>query len=227
MTHKLSLIHALLCSDFESFLHKVFVALSPGATYIPSWHIGAIAFQLNRIRRGEIRRLIINMPPRSLKSITTSVAFPAFVLGHDLTSRITCASYSGDLAKKHSNDFRAILDAPWYRGLFPTTRIGPYKNSEVEIELTSRGHRLATSVGGTLTGRGGNIIITEDVAWLTDMASAARQRDFRMALGDCRQAQERPRASRKIPLRHGLRIRFKNLFEFDRWEPVRWGIGFL
>ena len=55
-----------------------------------------------------------------------------------------------------------MLEAPWYRSLFPTTRIGQYKNSETEIELTARGFRLATSVGGTLTGRGGDIIVIDD-----------------------------------------------------------------
>ena len=70
-------------------------------------------------------------------------------------------SYSGELAKKHSNDFRALLETPWYRDVFPNARIGS-KNSETEIELTSRGYRLATSVGGTLTGRGGDLIIIDD-----------------------------------------------------------------
>lgn len=153
---------ALLRDDFRPFLEKVFITLSPGQPFIPTWHLEAIACQLERIRRGEIRRLIINMPPRSLKSITASVAFPAFVLGHDPSRRIICVSYSGDLAKKHANDFRAILESPWYRTAFPTTRIGPHKNTEAEIELTARGFRLATSVGGTLTGRGGDIIIIDD-----------------------------------------------------------------
>jgi hypothetical protein len=102
------------------------------------------------------------MRPRSLKSIACSVAFPAYVLGRDPSRRFICVSYSGELAKKHSNDFRAILDTKWYRSLFPGTRIGPFKNSETEIELTRRGFRLATSVGGTLTGRGGDIIIIDD-----------------------------------------------------------------
>jgi len=103
-----------------------------------------------------------HMPPRSLKSIVASVAFPAFILGLDPSRRIICVSYSAELAKKHSNDFRAVLEASWYRSVFPTTRIGQYKNSETEIELTARGFRLATSVGGTLTGRGGDIIIIDD-----------------------------------------------------------------
>src|SRR3984957_11568508 len=156
------LLQALLRNDFRVFVQKVFLTLTPGQTYISSWHIDAIAYQLERVRRGEIKRLIINMPPRSLKSIMASAAFPAFILGLDPTRRIICASYSGELAKKHSNDFRAVLDSSWYRSTFPGTRVGPFKNNETEIELTARGFRLAASVGGTLTGRGGDIIIIDD-----------------------------------------------------------------
>lgn len=141
-------LEALLRNDFRAFVHKVFLTLAPGQTYIRSWHVEAIAWRLDRVRRGEIRRLIINMPPRSLKSIAASVAFPAFVLGHDPSRRIICVSYSGALAKKHANDFRAVLESPWYRSVFPSVSIGPFKNSETEIELTARGFRLATSVGG-------------------------------------------------------------------------------
>jgi hypothetical protein len=155
------LFQALLRTDFRAFVRKSFATLSPGQTFIASWHIEAIAWKLDQVRRGEIRRLIINMPPRSLKSIAASVAFPAFVLGLDPSRRIICVSYSGELAKKHSNDFRALLETPWYRDVFPNARIGS-KDSETEIELTSRGYRLATSVGGTLTGRGGDLIIIDD-----------------------------------------------------------------
>ena len=152
---------ALLRRDFSAFVRKVFATLESGQAFVPNWHLEAIAYQLERVRRGEIKRLIINMPPRSLKSVTASVAFPAFVLGHDPTRRIICVSYSGDLAKKHANDFRAVLEAPWYQTLFQRTRIGQ-KDSETEIELTARGFRLATSVGGTLTGRGGDLIVIDD-----------------------------------------------------------------
>jgi predicted phage terminase large subunit-like protein len=162
MSRDTRVLQALLRNDFRAFVEKVFPTLTPGQTFIRSWHLEAIAYQLERVRRGEIKRLIINMPPRSLKSIMASVAFPAFVLGLDPSRRIICASYSGELAKKHSNDFRAVLDSSWYRSTFPATRVGPFKNNETEIELTARGFRLATSVGGTLTGRGGDIIIIDD-----------------------------------------------------------------
>lgn len=158
----LRLLQAILRSDFAAFVHKVFATLAPGQKFIPAWHIKAIAHQLERVWRGDLKRLIINLPPRSLKSIMASVALPAFMLGLDTSRRIICVSYSAPLAKKHSNDFRAVLGSAWYRSTFPTTRIGPYKNSETEIELTARGFRLATSVGGTLTGRGGDILIIDD-----------------------------------------------------------------
>ena len=175
MTIETRLVEALVRNDFRAFVHKVFTILTFGQTYVRTWHLDAIAWQLERIRRGEIRRLIINMPPRSLKSIAASVAFPAFILGHDPSRRIICVSYSGDLAKKHSNDFRAVLESPWYQTTFPATRIGPFKNTETEIELTARGFRLATSVGGTLTGRGGDVIIIDDPLKPDDALSEAKR----------------------------------------------------
>jgi predicted phage terminase large subunit-like protein len=156
------LYQALLRNDFTAFLEKSFRTLSPGDKYVWNWHIDAIAWHLERVRRGEIKRLVINMPPRSLKSLTASVAWPAFILGRDPSQRIICVSYSGELARKFSNDFRALIDAPFYKSLFPWTRVGRFKDSEVETEFTARGYRLATSVGGTLTGRGGDIIVIDD-----------------------------------------------------------------
>ena len=70
------LYEALLRNHFGAFLEKSFGTLSPGDKYVWNWHIDAIAWHLERVRRGEIKRLIINMPPRSLKSLTASVAFP-------------------------------------------------------------------------------------------------------------------------------------------------------
>ena len=155
------ILRAILRRDLPTFVRKVFATLEPGQAFVPNWHLEAIAYQLERVRRGEIKRLIINMPPRSLKSVTASVAFPAFVLGHDPTQRIICVSYSGDLAKKHANDFRAVLEAPWYQDAL-SQHADWAKRFETEIELTARGFRLATSVGGTLTGRGGDLIIIDD-----------------------------------------------------------------
>jgi predicted phage terminase large subunit-like protein len=155
------IFRALLRNHLSTFVRKVFATLESGQAYDSNWHQEAIAYQLERVRRGDVKRLIINMPPRSLKSIMASVAFPAYVLGLDPTRRVICVSYSSDLAKKHANDFRAVVETPWFQRLFPGARIGQ-KDSQTEIEFTERGFRLATSVGGTLTGRGGDIIIIDD-----------------------------------------------------------------
>jgi len=169
------LYQALLRNDFRAFTEKVFYTLNPGENFVWGWYLDAISWQLERVRRGEIKRLIINLPPRSLKSIMASVAWPAFLLGLDPSLRIICASYSGELARKFSNDFRALIDADWYRALFPWTRVGPYKDSEIETEFTARGSRLATSVGGTLTGRGGDILIVDDPLKPDDASSEVKR----------------------------------------------------
>src|SRR5205807_8848116 len=78
------------------------------------------------------------------------------------TQRVICVSYGSDLATKHANDFRAILGSDWYKKTFPGTRVSRVKNTEAEVLTTRNGFRLATSIEGTLTGRGGDIIIIDD-----------------------------------------------------------------
>lgn len=168
-------LDAILRTHFPSFLIKTFNTLHPGQVFVPGWHLLAIAYQLERVRRGECRRLIINLPPRSLKSLAISVAWPAYLLGHDPTLRIICPTYSGQLAHKLANDFRALIAADWYRALFPGARVGRYKDSQDEVEFDARGFRLATSVGGTLTGRGGNVLIVDDPLKADDAFSAPQR----------------------------------------------------
>jgi len=154
-------IDAAIRTDLYSFIQAFFPVVSPGGAFHKNWHIEAIAYALTRVMRGEIRRLIITVPPRNLKSFCASVAFPAFVLGHEASRRIMCVSYSEALAAKHANDFRAIMNSAKYRRIF-RTRISREKNTELEIMTTARGYRLAVPVGGTITGRGANIIIIDD-----------------------------------------------------------------
>jgi hypothetical protein len=113
------------------------------------------------VRAGKIRRLIINLPPRYLKSLLTSVAFPAWCLGHDPATQILCVSYAQELADKLSRDCRRILASDCYRRIFPT-RLSQERQAVPEFETTAQGRRLATSVGGVLTGRGADLIIIDD-----------------------------------------------------------------
>jgi predicted phage terminase large subunit-like protein len=171
------LLNSILRTDLTAFVRKVFGAVSPGDPFSSNWHIEAMCRHLSRVAAGETRRLIITIPPRHLKSICTSVALPAFILGHDPTRRIICVSYSQELAVKHANDCRTVMNSDWYRQLFPGTKVDPAKNTETEVMTTKRGFRLSTSVGGTLTGRGGNLIIVDDPIKPADaMSDTTRER---------------------------------------------------
>ncbi len=156
------LLSAILRNDLASFTRKAFQTIRPGEIFVPNWHIEAIAWHLKQCRERKIKRLIITVPPRHMKSILASVAFPAWILGLDPTCKLICASYSDALAGKHAFDTRTVMDSPWYRNLFPATRAHPRKNTATEYVTTRQGFRLATSVGGTLTGRGGDILILDD-----------------------------------------------------------------
>jgi predicted phage terminase large subunit-like protein len=169
------LLDALLRRSLHSFVRKAFTTVSPGEQFLPNWHLEALCYHLELVRIGKIRRLKIEVPPRSLKSVCASVAFPAFVLGHDPTAKIITVSYSNDLAAKHAADCRAVMQAPWYKALFPQTRLSADKNQESNYETTKRGYRYATSVGGTLTGRGGNLIIIDDPLKPEDAMSEAKR----------------------------------------------------
>jgi predicted phage terminase large subunit-like protein len=105
--------------------------------------------------------LIINLPPRHLKSLMASIAFPAWCLGLDPTAQILCVSYAQDLADKLARDCRGIMMSPWYRKIFPT-RLAPHRQAVQEFITTRQGYRLATSTGGVLTGRGADIIVIDD-----------------------------------------------------------------
>src|SRR5208337_2923071 len=140
-----------------------------------SWHHEFIAAKLAAVRAGRVRRLIICVPPRHLKSHLASVAFPAWCLGHDPSLQILCVSYAQDLADKLSRDCRRIVASDWYRWLFPT-RLSPQRQAVAEFETTAQGSRVATSVGGVLTGRGADIIIIDDPLKPEEALSQAQRR---------------------------------------------------
>jgi hypothetical protein len=154
---------ALYRNHFGAFVYAAFGVVNPGLRLKPNWHIDCVCHHLQMMATGRAaRRFVLNQPPRSLKSFIASVALPAWLLGRNPSSRIVCASYSEDLANKFSRDCRALIDSPFYRRIFPGTRLNPKKATEGEFETTRRGFRFTTSVGGTLTGRGGDVLIIDD-----------------------------------------------------------------
>jgi hypothetical protein len=144
-----------------SFAVRAFRELNPRALFAMNWHIELIAAQLPAVHQGRIRRLLVNLPPRHLKSHLASIAFPAWCLGHRPSAQILCVSYAQDLADKLSRDCRRIVASDWYQRVFPT-RLSPQRQAAPEFETTAQGFRVATSVGGVLTGRGADIIVIDD-----------------------------------------------------------------
>lgn len=147
--------------DFYVFAQRAFRELH-GASYQDNWHIAAIARQLVRIEMGEITRLIITMPPRTMKSFLASVCLPAWMLGKNPSAKIICASYAQPLSNEFAFEMRRLMQTRWYRSVFPNVHIDTKKASVDEIKTTRGGYRLSTSVGGSLTGRGADLIVIDD-----------------------------------------------------------------
>src|SRR5258706_8017745 len=168
-------LEVFLRTDFVAFVERSFYELNPETKYLHNWHIEAIGEALEKCRKGQLRRLIINVPPRSLKSHMTSIAFVAWLLGHNPSAQVICVSYAQDLADKLAGDCRSVMMARWYRDLFPTTRFATTRQAVHDFSTTEKGFRLATSVGGVLTGRGANYIVIDD-AMRPDEALSQTQR---------------------------------------------------
>ncbi|SHK17769.1 hypothetical protein SAMN05444000_1213 [Shimia gijangensis] len=172
---RVHLFNALMRQYLTGFIQRVFLTVDPGTPYHHNWHIDAIAHQLARVERGEVTRLIITMPPRSLKSIAASVAFPAWLLGRDPRKRVLAVSYAEGLSEKLALDCLKVLEAPWYKDCFPATRIKRGRGARSDFETTKGGGRFSTSVNGTLTGRGGDIILIDDPHKPEDMGSEVKR----------------------------------------------------
>jgi predicted phage terminase large subunit-like protein len=141
------------------FVEKVFTELYPEGTFLPNWHIEALVNLLEQIIAGRCRRLIVNLPPQFLKSMICSVALPAFILGIDPTKKILCVSYAQPLSEHLHSEFRRIVGSSWYQKMF---RPKVLKDTASEYETSQGGSRMATSVYGTMTGLGADLIILDD-----------------------------------------------------------------
>ena len=162
MTISWSEYASILRNDFVAFVEQSFHELNPETEYSPNWHIELIAAALEECRMGKLTRLIINVPPRSLKSHMASIAFVAWLLGQNPASSIICASYAQDLADKLAGDCRSLMLSQSYQDIFPATRLAMRRQAVHDFMTTEKGTRLATSVGGVLTGRGADFIIIDD-----------------------------------------------------------------
>lgn len=163
---------------FPLFLMRVFGDLHVTAPPLEmAWYLQAICQALTDAAERPGARLVITVPPRHLKSVAASVAFPAWLLGRDPTLRIMVATYSQDLARLHASQSRQIMQSDWYRKLFPRVRIADDGNRMLEIVTSERGGRKAVSVGGTVTGFGADVIIVDDCLKAEDARSEAKREE--------------------------------------------------
>jgi predicted phage terminase large subunit-like protein len=165
----------ILRNDFYAFMQRSFLELNPQGRFEPNWHLEVLAAKLEEVWLGACKRLIINIPPRHLKSHAASIALPAWLLGHDPAKQILAISYAQDLSDKLARDCRALMTSPFYRSLFDT-RLSAERNAVAEFETTEGGYRLSTSVGGVLTGRGADLIVVDDPMKADDALSEPQRK---------------------------------------------------
>lgn len=156
------------------FFKEAWKVLEPGRELCWSWHYDLIGEYLLKVWRREIKRLIINVPPRTAKSTEGTICFPAWGWARDARVRFLTASYSKDLSTEHSSKRRTLMESAWFQNLWPiefsedTNRKDQYRN-------TVQGEMIATSVGATATGKGGDILILDDGLSADDAESKASQ----------------------------------------------------
>jgi predicted phage terminase large subunit-like protein len=149
-------------TPLEAFIKRTFYSLSPSDSLMNNWHVAMLSHILEMVHEKKIKRLIVCMPPRYLKSVCISVAFPAWVLGSDASKKIIVASYAMPLAEKLSVDTKNIMQEPWFQEQFPKTKISTQVHNKRKFMTDKNGFRLGASVNGSLTGEGGDILIADD-----------------------------------------------------------------
>lgn len=152
-----------LTGDFAAFVRAAFPIAAPGATYVHGRHIEVIGEHLQAAAQGKIRRLLINIPPRHMKSLLAAVLWPAFVWASRPEKRFLFASYAKSLSVRDSSACRRLVQSPWMRDRFGDVfSILPDQNRKDRFENNQGGMRLAVSVGSAVTGEGGDFVVVDD-----------------------------------------------------------------
>jgi len=147
----------------REFTKAAWPTIEPGVEFKNNWHIDAISDHLQAVVEGDIKRLIINVPPRHMKSISVAVALPAWTWASQPFKKFLYASYASSLSIRDSTKCRRLIDSPWYKAHFGDKfKLTDDQNQKQRFENDKTGYRIATSVGGALTGDGGDIIVVDD-----------------------------------------------------------------
>ena len=144
------------------FVRNAWHVVEPGEPFLNNWHLGYIAEHLEAVTAGEIKRLLINLPPRHTKSLLTTIMYPAWEWLKRPDLRYLFVSYASTLSSEHSRKRRSVIESDWYKANWPHVVLTGDQNVKLEYENTKKGVMVATSVGGSATGKGGNRIIIDD-----------------------------------------------------------------
>lgn len=153
---------AIYRQDLPSFVERAFEELNPSTKFKANWHHSAMAALLDQVGKGEERRAIINVCPRSAKSTFVSVAWAAYEIGHDPALSILVVSHNKVLADQLSHAFRKLVNSTWYKQVFPNMKGKPETDNETTYRTSAGGGRMAVSVESGVTGLGADIIIIDD-----------------------------------------------------------------
>lgn len=150
-------------ASLYEFVRQAWDVVEPGVKFVPSWHIEAICEHLEAVSSGEIRKLLINVPPRHSKSTLVSVMWPMWEWLTSPSEKFLCASYSGALSIRDNLKARRLVQSPWYQERWGHMfELAGDQNAKQRFENDKTGYRLATSVGGTATGEGGSRLLLDD-----------------------------------------------------------------
>src|ERR1700730_6057609 len=166
----------VLHNDLRLYIRQAWHVVEPSTIYLENWHIDLIAEYLEAVTAGQIKRLLINIPPRYAKSPCFSIMWPTGVWAREPFpgkphnpvlegpgTRWIFASYGDELRTKHSLDRRKLLQSEWYRTRWPkAAELTSDQNVKTLFSNSSSGVMLATTMSGAATGVGGSYIIIDD-----------------------------------------------------------------
>jgi predicted phage terminase large subunit-like protein len=153
------------------FIARAWRWVEPATEYVPGWHIRAISDHLEAVTRGEIRKLLINIPPRCMKSLQTSVFWPAWTWTTKPSTRWLYGSYSQALTIRDALKTRRLLDSAWYRERWGQVfSLTGDQNAKSRYDNDKGGYRIAAACGGG-TGEGGDILVIDDPHNITEAES--------------------------------------------------------
>lgn len=162
--------------SLSEYIKQAWHVVEPGNKFIDGWHLHAICEHLEAATRGEIRNLIINIPPRHMKSLICCVFWPTWVWATKPETRWLFSSYGESLSIRDSLKCRRVIQSNWYqRNWGEVFKLTGDQNSKIRFENDKTGYRLATGVGGLGTGDGGDFIIADDPLKQADAHSPAER----------------------------------------------------